>query len=601
MRPLVLASIAVVLGSTLPACSHVRKPEAPAAPSPAPARPALPESAPTAERGGGTYQTRPGAGAETPATVGEREAGGTAHSEPGVAGTGPRPAPAAQPSHKRASESLPPVGPEPKPVRVTVDDASDDGARAPGAFRTRYGQFVPTDFAALPNWSADELRDAWRAFLRGCRSVQSRPLWADTCSRARTLKPADSASIRHFLQTQFTAYHVQDTTGASGGLITGYYEPILSGSRQRSDRFRYPVYAVPGDMLSLDARRIPKEIKSRTVYARVDGRKVVPVPAVTGPAAGLYALNLRGARADVRDKRVRLRTDGDQLVPYYTRAQIEGGQLRSARVLAWVDNPRMLYTMHLQGVGKITLPDGEVVRVAYADQNGHPFRSKVKVKRSAGAKTVDARRVQGVASDALAPETGAADEIVAEYASVDEEFVVDVRGVQVRAHSDAQALAAVKTTPKPRASPINDPSYLFFREVPDGPEGPTGALGVPLTPGRSLAVDPRITPLGAPVFLSTQSPEDGTLMNRLVVAQDTGGAIRGPLRADYFFGAGPAAGALAHRMKHEGRMWLLLPRSFQPAANMQVAVRGEAKPECVVADDESCVEGALDEALAGQP
>jgi membrane-bound lytic murein transglycosylase A len=140
----------------------------------------------------------------------------------------------------------------------------------------------------------------------------------------------------------------------------------------------------------------------------------------------------------------------------------------------------------------------------------------------------------------------------------------------------------------------SDPSYVFFRQIPDSDGGPVGALGVPLTPGRSVAVDPRTTPLGFPVFISTEGQGIGTRLNRLVLAQDTGGAIRGPVRADYFWGFGPGAGELASRMKENGRMWLLLPKDLQISIGAQFNTRGltggAGEAECLVPDPELCVE-----------
>jgi membrane-bound lytic murein transglycosylase A len=137
----------------------------------------------------------------------------------------------------------------------------------------------------------------------------------------------------------------------------------------------------------------------------------------------------------------------------------------------------------------------------------------------------------------------------------------------------------------------SDPSYVFFRQIPDGDGGPIGALGVPLTPGRSVAVDPRTTPLGYPVFISTAGPS--STVNRLMLAQDTGGAIRGAVRADYFWGFGAGAGERASRMKENGRMWLLVPRGLELAAGTGVLTRGAggvSDAECVVPDPELCVE-----------
>ncbi|MBK8337808.1 MAG: lytic murein transglycosylase [Sterolibacteriaceae bacterium] len=140
-----------------------------------------------------------------------------------------------------------------------------------------------------------------------------------------------------------------------------------------------------------------------------------------------------------------------------------------------------------------------------------------------------------------------------------------------------------------------DPSFVFFREIPDGPDGPIGALGVPLTAGRSVAVDPRTTPLGYPVFVSTSQPGRKGKLNRLVMAQDTGGAIRGAVRADYFWGFGADAYAQAARMKESGRMWLMLPNGQQIAARDQATRTrgaGSSAPtaECLVADPDLCVE-----------
>ncbi len=141
----------------------------------------------------------------------------------------------------------------------------------------------------------------------------------------------------------------------------------------------------------------------------------------------------------------------------------------------------------------------------------------------------------------------------------------------------------------------SDPSFVFFRQIPDADTGPVGALGVPLTPGRSIAVDPRTTPLGSPVFVSTEGQSPGSRFNRLMFAQDTGGAIRGAVRADFFWGFGPNAFARASRMKESGRMWLLLPKDLQVAAS-QPRTRGiggrpgGSESECLVPDPELCVE-----------
>ncbi len=145
-------------------------------------------------------------------------------------------------------------------------------------------------------------------------------------------------------------------------------------------------------------------------------------------------------------------------------------------------------------------------------------------------------------------------------------------------------------------SGIKDPSYVFFKEAAGGAGGPVGAFGVPLSAGRSIAVDPRSTPLGFPVFVSTRAPGSGAPMQRLTIAQDTGGAIRGAVRADYFFGNGTQAATNARRMKERGQLWILLPRGLAVAAASTSAIRtrggavGPNLPQCLVPVEGQCVD-----------
>ncbi|WP_243672520.1 3D domain-containing protein, partial [Paraburkholderia kirstenboschensis] len=149
-----------------------------------------------------------------------------------------------------------------------------------------------------------------------------------------------------------------------------------------------------------------------------------------------------------------------------------------------------------------------------------------------------------------------------------------------------------------RAFAVSDPSYVFFRVIPDSPNGPLGALGVPLSAGRSVAVDPRTTPLGAPVFVSTRDdPRAPGATNRLMLAQDSGGAIQGAVRADYFYGFGQAAQSEASRTKERLRMWVLLPKGLRVAAQeTSVKTRGAGSAvsdtDCLVSDPVLCVDDA---------
>jgi len=209
-------------------------------------------------------------------------------------------------------------------------------------------------------------------------------------------------------------------------------------------------------------------------------------------------------------------------VPYPTRKEIEAanGNGFKGRPIAWAEDPVELFFLQIQGSGRIELPDGAHLRVGYADQNGHPYLSIGKLLVERGELKLEQASMQGI-KDWGAKNPDKLPELLA-----------------------------------------SNPSFVFFRELPNDLPGPLGALGVPLTGGRSIAIDPRFIPLGAPVFLATTQPNSPLPLNRLVMAQDTGGAIRGGVRADFFWGFGNAAGELAGRMKQRGRMWVLLPKDF---------------------------------------
>lgn len=242
--------------------------------------------------------------------------------------------------------------------------------------------------------------------------------------------------------------------GHPPALFTGYYEPVLQGSPIRTARFQWPIY------------RRPPELR-----------------------------------------------DG---VAWYDRATIDSGILRGRGLeIAWIDDPVEVFFLHIQGSGRIQMPDGSVIRVGYAGRNGHPYRSIGQILIARGYMTAD----------------------------------------QV----SAQAIAAwVRANPRLGAQILDqNPSYIFFRKLGLAQDqGPIGAMGRSITPLRSVAVDPAFVALGTPVWVEKTG---ATPMNRLMVAQDTGGAIKGAQRADIFFGAGQAAGLAAGEIKDGGRLVMLLP------------------------------------------
>lgn len=334
---------------------------------------------------------------------------------------------------------------------------------------------------AVSGWSEDDPAQAWEAFLRSCSALKQQPAWATVCEAAAA-QPFPPESTRRFFEENFVPYQVINPDSSNSGLITGYYEPLLNGSRTRSSRYRYPVYGVPADLLVIDLASVYPELKNMRLRGRVQGNKVVP---------------------------------------YYNRAEIENGTAPvKGRELFWVDDAVDLFFLQIQGSGKIKLPSGEMLRIGYADQNGYPYKSIGKTLVERGELTLDKASMQGIKDWA-------------------------------------------KNNPGKLTELLNvNASYVFFRELPSQLSGPLGALGVPLTAGRSIAVDPRSIPLGAPVFLATTWPNDAKPLNRLMLAQDTGGAIRGSVRADFFWGFGADAGKQAGSMKQAGKMWVLLPRDY---------------------------------------
>jgi membrane-bound lytic murein transglycosylase A len=344
---------------------------------------------------------------------------------------------------------------------------------------------TPTTFGALPGWQEDDLRQAWPAFMASCRAIGVKAQWKTPCSAARVVDAADGAAVRQFFEQYFVPNLVRASDGADTGLITGYYEPMLRGARKRGGAFQTPLYRVPDDLLTVDL-------------------------------AGVYP-SLKGMR-------LRGRLSGKTVVPYSTRSEIERAKL-GGKELVWVDDAVEAFFLEVQGSGRVQLDDaGETVRIAYADQNGHPYKAIGRWLVEQGELTVEQGTAQGIKA-------------------------------WIAAH------------PERRQELFNvNPSYIFFREerLADASVGPKGALGVPLTPARSVAIDPAFIPLGAPLFLATTEAGSEVPMRRLMMAQDTGGAIRGAVRADFFYGFGGMAPDNAGRMKQRGTIWVLLPKATAP-------------------------------------
>ncbi|MBI3043324.1 MAG: MltA domain-containing protein [Betaproteobacteria bacterium] len=371
----------------------------------------------------------------------------------------------------RPPPAPPPVPKPPPPKEVPAAKPSAAGLLRQAAWQE------------LPEWQEENPALAWKPFLASCRALAKQEAWRGVCAAAENITEPGREQARRFFELNFMPYRVTRADGGEEGLITGYYEPLLKGSRTPSARYRHPVYGLPDDLLVVDLTDVYPELRGMRLRGRLDGRRIVP---------------------------------------YYDRAQIDQGRgALAGREIVWVDDPIELFFLQIQGSGRIALDSGEILRVGYADQNGHPYRS-------IGRLLVEL------------------DELPLEKASM--------QGIKAWARANPGRVTELLN---------HNASYVFFRELPADLPGPLGALGVPLTARRSVAVDPGLVPLGAPVYIATTWPLSPRPLNRLMLAQDTGGAIRGAVRVDFFWGFGDEAAREAGRMRQPLRMWVLLPNAFR--------------------------------------
>lgn len=335
------------------------------------------------------------------------------------------------------------------------------------------GWVAGPSIASLPIDAAAAQR-ALAAFRLSCASLQKRVDatgltqgvdWTPACVAA-----GQTADALGFFRQQFETVQIAD----GRAFATGYYEPEIRGSRTRSAGYETPIYGVPSDLVEVDL----------TPFA-----------------------------TDLAGRKIRGRVEGNRFVPYPDRTEIESGALAGkAQVIAYAADPVELFFLQVQGSGRLHLPDGGVMRIGYASQNGRAYTGIGALMRDRGLVQPGQASMQGIMA-------------------------------YLRANpAEGQALMR------------ENKSYVFFREL-TGP-GPLGAMGVPVIANGSVAADPRFVPLGAPVFLSLDRAEASGLW----VAQDTGGAIKGANRFDTFWGAGEDARAFAGGLTARGTAFLLVPR-----------------------------------------
>ncbi|MET0185749.1 MAG: MltA domain-containing protein [Achromobacter sp.] len=406
-----------------------------------------------------------------------------------------------------APEGTPPAPDVPAadtPLRVPALTSLPDSAP-----RTLGGRFQRANFNEMPGWDDDNLSDTWALFLRNCKGLMRptggslttparatprawQPFCAAAIDPARAPAAGDAAGIRRFVQTYLQPWRLNGGDGKpAANTVTGYYEPLVRGSRRQGGNYQWPLYTPPADLLTID---------------------------------------LGGIYPELAGKRVRGKREGKRVVPYDTRAALERSGKRPPAIV-YIDDPVDAFFLQVQGSGRVLLtsgPDsGSTIRVAYADHNGQP------------------------------------------YASIGK-WLADQGELPLAQASMQNIRAWAQRNPKRVPEMLNaNPAVVFFREEPviDPNQGPKGAYGIALAPQRSIAVDTTFVPLGTPVFLSTTQPASNQPLARLVFAQDTGAAIKGAARADFYWGYGDAAGDMAGRMKQRGQMWVLWPKQAgEPSA-----------------------------------
>lgn len=362
-------------------------------------------------------------------------------------------------------------------------------------------QYEPVEWSTLDGWATDDHASAFATFLASCRAIGPKPrpgrdttemteALRSVCQRAVAAVPLDQDDARKFFEENFRPLRITKL-GEPEGFLTGYYEPIIEGSRVPTAEFTAPLLRRPPNLVAAGRLKLGAVFPSKgiTVGRRIGRRKIVP---------------------------------------YYDRGQIEDGALNGWRLeICWLRDPVDVQFAQIQGSARIRLADGATLRVNYDSHNGWPFTPIGRVlieRKQVSREEVSMQRIR-------------------EWLQANPDQSKDVRQ--------------------------QNKSYVFFRVTGLANEDEAvGGQGVPLVPGRSIAIDRQLHVYGTPFFIEADLPltndRAATKFRRLVVGQDTGSAIVGPARADIYFGAGDEAAQMAGRIKNNGRFTLLLPRELDP-------------------------------------
>jgi membrane-bound lytic murein transglycosylase A len=381
-------------------------------------------------------------------------------------------------------------------------------------FEISGSQYFPLPWSDVPGWNDDDQLAAFQTFRASCKPIaaqqnpvpDSRALSAtlrEPCQAARATEISDGAKARAFFQDNFVPLEIM-RLGQDAGFVTGYYEPIIEGSRTANEVYNVPVYRRPSNLFMRGYSQASPELPNKGQVFRKIGRR--------------------------------------KLVPYYDRAEIEDGVLEDRGIeIVWLKDQTDLLFAQIQGSARVVLEDGTTVRINYDSYNGYPFTAVGRILVDRGILTKEEVSMQ-----------------------------------KIREWMEANREGAKELRRQNR-------SYVFFREVKlaDNEEA-VGGQGIPLTPGRSIAVDKSLHVYGTPFFISGELPIESerskTPFHRLMIAQDTGSAIVGPARADLYFGAGADAARVAGRLKSNMRFVMLVPKSIDPVARGRKLPLPDARP-----------------------
>jgi membrane-bound lytic murein transglycosylase A len=368
-------------------------------------------------------------------------------------------------------------------------------------------QYAPLAWAEVAGWSEDDHLQAYRAFRASCRPIAAERTppadpkadnpkalgtsLRDPCRAARALDISDGAKAKAFFEDHFLPLRIS-RLGEGDGFVTGYYEPVIDGSRTQTEVYNVPVYRRPSNLFVRGFNQDSPSLPNKGQVFRKIGRR--------------------------------------KLVPYYDRGEIEDGAISGRGLeICWLKSQTDLLFSQIQGSARVRLEDGSTIRINYDAHNGYPYTAVGRILIDRGIIPKEQMSMQ-----------------------------------KIREWMDQNPDGAKELRRQNRA-------YVFFREVnlSDKDEA-VGAQGVPLTPGRSIAVDKALHVYGTPFFIEGELPIESevskTPFHRLMIAQDTGSAIVGPARADLYFGAGVEAGKVSGRLRHNMHFVMLVPKSLDPAA-----------------------------------